>query len=58
MAYKLKPFYGARISFFGFSEEEKQHMKDILVDNEGTYVEMSDPSCTHVVGFSGINIFK
>ncbi|XP_025992199.1 protein ECT2 isoform X6 [Solenopsis invicta] len=47
--YKLKPFYGARICFFGFPEEEKRHMCEILEQQGGESTEIDDPSCTHVV---------
>ncbi|XP_059478644.1 protein ECT2 [Neocloeon triangulifer] len=47
--YKLKPFTGARICFFGFPDEEKKHMEAVLIENCGTLVDIDDSSCTHVV---------
>ncbi|XP_065349665.1 protein ECT2 [Cloeon dipterum] len=47
--YKLKPFFGARICLFGFSDDEKRHMEAVLVENCGTLVDIDDSSCTHVV---------
>ncbi|PSN46974.1 hypothetical protein C0J52_11128 [Blattella germanica] len=36
MSYKLKPFHGARVCFFGFPDEERQHMTEV-VDSGETY---------------------
>ncbi|EFN72495.1 Protein ECT2 [Camponotus floridanus] len=47
--YKLKPFYGAKVCFFGFHEEEKKHMCEILEQQGGESTEINDPNCTHVV---------
>lgn len=47
--YKLKPFYGAKVCFFGFHEEEKKHMCEILEQQGGECTEINDPNCTHVV---------
>jgi hypothetical protein len=49
MCYKLKPFHGAQVCFFGFPDDEKQHMMEVLQENGGTAAELEDPSCTHVV---------
>ncbi|KDR08513.1 protein ECT2 [Zootermopsis nevadensis] len=49
MSYKLKPFHGARVCFFGFPDDETEHMKEVLQENGGTAAELEDPSCTHVV---------
>lgn len=49
MEYKLKPFYGARVCFLGFPEEEEKHMIDVLEANGGTTTTLDDPSCSHVV---------
>ncbi|XP_033226947.1 protein ECT2 isoform X5 [Belonocnema kinseyi] len=48
-ACKLKPFYGAKVCFFGFPEEEKKHMCEVLQQQGGEPTEIDDPSCTHVV---------
>lgn len=47
--YKLKPFFGARVCFFGFPEEEKRHMCEVLQQQGGESTEIDDPNCTHVV---------
>ncbi|KAL6255987.1 hypothetical protein P5V15_013223 [Pogonomyrmex californicus] len=47
--YKLKPFYGAKVCFFGFPEEEKKHMCEVLEQQGGEATEIDDPNCTHVV---------
>ncbi|CAH0556412.1 unnamed protein product [Brassicogethes aeneus] len=49
MDYKLKPFHGAKVCFFGFPEDEEKHMTEILVGNGGTPTTIDDPGCTHVV---------
>ncbi|XP_035738008.1 protein ECT2-like isoform X7 [Vespa mandarinia] len=48
-AHKLKPFFGARVCFFGFPEEEKKHMCEVLQQQGGEATEIDDPNCTHVV---------
>ncbi|XP_024892494.1 protein ECT2-like isoform X6 [Temnothorax curvispinosus] len=48
-AYKLKPFYGAKICFSGFPDDEKRHMCEILEQQGGEPTEIDDPCCTHVV---------
>lgn len=35
--FKLKALYSLNISFYGFSAEETQHMKDVTVEN-GTFI--------------------
>lgn len=47
--YKLKPFYGARVCFYGFSNEETKHMQEVLESNGGSITKIDDPLCTHVV---------
>ena len=49
MVHKLKPFHGAKVCFFGFPDEERQHMAEVLQENGGTAAELEDPNCTHVV---------
>lgn len=49
MCYKLKPFHGARVCFFGFPDDERQHMMEVLQENGGTATDLKDPTCTHVV---------
>ncbi|XP_060875011.1 protein ECT2-like isoform X2 [Metopolophium dirhodum] len=48
--HKLKPFHGAKICFSGFTEEERSHMVDVLLQNGGTPIEdENDSECTHLV---------
>ncbi|XP_011502842.1 PREDICTED: protein ECT2 isoform X2 [Ceratosolen solmsi marchali] len=47
--FKLKPFVGARVCFFGFPEDEKRHMCEVLQQQGGEPTEIVDPNCTHVV---------
>ncbi|KAF7287575.1 epithelial cell transforming 2 pebble isoform X2 [Rhynchophorus ferrugineus] len=47
--YKLKPFYGARVCFLGFPEDEENHMREVLLSNGGTVASADDSTCTHVV---------
>ncbi|XP_051158793.1 protein ECT2 isoform X2 [Leptopilina boulardi] len=54
-ACKLKPFYGAKVCFFGFPEEEKKHMCEVLQQQGGEPTEIDDPNCTHVVNDLGKN---
>uniref|UniRef100_A0A2Z5U608 Protein ECT2 n=1 Tax=Reticulitermes speratus TaxID=60591 RepID=A0A2Z5U608_9NEOP len=49
MCYKLKPFHGARVCLFGFPDDERQHMMEVLQENGGTATDLKDPTCTHVV---------
>lgn len=45
----LKPFEGYKLCFFGFSPDENEHMVEILQGNGGTFTNLEDPECTHVV---------
>ncbi|XP_060830623.1 protein ECT2 isoform X6 [Bombus pascuorum] len=47
--HKLKPFFGAKVCFFGFPDEEKRHMCEVLQQQGGESTEIDDPNCTHVV---------
>ncbi|XP_003242704.1 protein ECT2 isoform X3 [Acyrthosiphon pisum] len=48
--HKLKPFHGAKICFSGFTEEERSHMVDVLLQNGGTPIEdENDSEITHLV---------
>ncbi|XP_050428638.1 protein ECT2 isoform X2 [Adelges cooleyi] len=51
--HKLKPFHGAKICFTGFTEEERTHMVDVLLQNGGTPVDENDAECTHLVTKEG-----
>ncbi|XP_015113706.1 protein ECT2 isoform X2 [Diachasma alloeum] len=56
--HKLKPFYGARVCFFGFPDDEKKHMVEVLQQQGGEPTEIDDPDCTHVVTDLGNNSYK
>ncbi|XP_063973699.1 protein ECT2 isoform X3 [Diachasmimorpha longicaudata] len=56
--HKLKPFYGARVCFFGFPDDEKKHMVEVLQQQGGEPTEIDDPECTHVVTDLGNNRYK
>ncbi|CAK9814308.1 Protein ECT2 [Anthophora quadrimaculata] len=56
--YKLKPFFGAKVCFFGFPEEEKRHMCEVLQQQGGESTEIDDPNCTHVVTDLGSQQYK
>ncbi|XP_076547514.1 epithelial cell transforming 2 pebble isoform X3 [Osmia lignaria lignaria] len=56
--YKLKPFFGAKVCFFGFPEEEKRHMCEVLQQQGGESTEIDDPNCTHVVTDLGSHQYK
>ncbi|CAG5095557.1 Similar to ECT2: Protein ECT2 (Homo sapiens) [Cotesia congregata] len=47
--FKLKPFFGARVCFFGFPEDEKRHMCEVLQQQGGEPTEIDDPECSHVI---------
>ncbi|XP_025421283.1 protein ECT2 isoform X1 [Sipha flava] len=52
--HKLKPFHGAKICFSGFTEEERSHMVDVLLQNGGTPIDdENDTECTHLVTKEG-----
>ncbi|ETN66757.1 hypothetical protein AND_001451 [Anopheles darlingi] len=46
--HRVKAFDGYKVCFFGFQEDEKQHMIDVLQSNGGCPTELEDPDCTHV----------
>lgn len=48
--YKLRPFFNAKVFFYGFSEEERRHMCEVLRQQGGEVAEdIEDVGCTHVV---------
>lgn len=47
--HRIKAFEGQRICFFGFPDEEHQHMIDVLKANGGIPTDIDDPDCTHVI---------
>lgn len=50
MKFKAKPFYGARIYFLGFTDEERGHMVQELLRNGGRQCQdYKTETCTHVV---------
>lgn len=48
---KLPLFFNSKICFFGFPEEEKIHMVEVLEQQGGTPIDINGPECTHVVSF-------
>ncbi|XP_044014359.1 protein ECT2 isoform X2 [Aphidius gifuensis] len=46
---KLPLFFNSKICFFGFPEEEKIHMVEVLEQQGGTPIDINGPECTHVV---------
>lgn len=55
--HRLKSFEGQKICFLGFSQEEHQHMVDILTANGGVATDIEDPECSHVVSIIKCNFF-
>ncbi|XP_022238533.1 protein ECT2-like [Limulus polyphemus] len=49
MELRLQPFFGCRLTFLGFQEDEKKHMEEITVQNGGQVTEPSESACSHVV---------
>lgn len=48
--YKLKLFQGAKVNFFGFSEEDEKQVQELVISNGGKLSLNSDePLTTHVV---------
>ena len=47
--YRLLPFEGNIVQFFGFEENELNHMKDLLVKNGGRLADSAENSPTHLV---------
>uniref|UniRef100_A0A182QYH4 Protein ECT2 n=1 Tax=Anopheles farauti TaxID=69004 RepID=A0A182QYH4_9DIPT len=47
--HRLKAFEGQKVCFFGFPDEEQQHMIDVLTTNGGIPTTLEDPECSHVV---------
>ncbi|XP_052872644.1 protein ECT2 [Anopheles cruzii] len=47
--HRVKVFEGHKVCFFGFQEDERQHMIDVLKTNGGIPTELDDPECSHVV---------
>ena len=54
----LKAFEGHRICFFGFANDEHQHMVDVLQSNGGIPTDLEDPECSHVVNTNYLFIFS
>lgn len=47
--YRLRPFHGLNLAFYGFSESELDELTNLTVSNAGTVVETSSPLCTHII---------
>ncbi|KAH3808157.1 hypothetical protein DPMN_136508 [Dreissena polymorpha] len=49
MKYKVPPFYKRCLSFLGFSHEEQNHMEEITIENGGTFANVGDKECSHLI---------
>uniref|UniRef100_A0A3P8NAF9 Epithelial cell transforming 2 n=1 Tax=Astatotilapia calliptera TaxID=8154 RepID=A0A3P8NAF9_ASTCA len=47
--FKVPPFQDCVLSFLGFSEEEKANMEERTLKHGGTYLEVGNERCTHMV---------
>ncbi|XP_041790911.1 protein ECT2 isoform X2 [Chelmon rostratus] len=47
--FKVPPFQDCVLSFLGFSDEEKANMEERTLKHGGTYLEVGDERCTHMV---------
>uniref|UniRef100_A0A8C3AHZ4 Epithelial cell transforming 2 n=1 Tax=Cyclopterus lumpus TaxID=8103 RepID=A0A8C3AHZ4_CYCLU len=47
--FKVPPFQDCVLSFLGFSDEEKANMEERTLKHGGSYLEVGDERCTHMV---------
>ncbi|XP_014072197.2 LOW QUALITY PROTEIN: protein ECT2 [Salmo salar] len=47
--FKVPPFQDCVLSFLGFSDEDKTNMEERTVKHGGSYLEVGDEKCTHMV---------
>ncbi|XP_034563841.1 protein ECT2 isoform X5 [Notolabrus celidotus] len=47
--FKVPPFQDCILSFLGFSDEEKANMEERTLKHGGSYLEVGDERCTHMV---------
>ncbi|XP_035508570.1 protein ECT2 [Morone saxatilis] len=47
--FKVPPFQDCILSFLGFSDEEKTNMEERTLKHGGSYLEIGDERCTHMV---------
>ncbi|XP_044055558.1 protein ECT2 isoform X3 [Siniperca chuatsi] len=47
--FKVPPFQDCILSFLGFSDEEKANMEERTLKHGGSYLEIGDERCTHMV---------
>ncbi|CAG01150.1 unnamed protein product [Tetraodon nigroviridis] len=47
--FKVPPFQDCVLSFLGFSDEEKVNMEERTLKHGGSYLEVGDERCTHMV---------
>ncbi|XP_032231100.2 protein ECT2 [Nematostella vectensis] len=52
--FRMAPFHGLVLSFFGFSDDEKQHMEESTEQQGGQFEEADNERCTHVVVEDGV----
>nr|XP_046156733.1 protein ECT2 isoform X4 [Oncorhynchus gorbuscha] len=47
--FKVPPFQDCALSFLGFSDEDKTNMEERTVKHGGSFLEVGDEKCTHMV---------
>ncbi|XP_036834150.1 protein ECT2 isoform X4 [Oncorhynchus mykiss] len=47
--FKVPPFQDCALCFLGFSDEDKTNMEERTVKHGGSYLEVGDEKCTHMV---------
>lgn len=49
LKYKMPPFFGCKLGFVGFTQEEQKHMEEITQTQGGRVVPTANESYTHIV---------
>ncbi|KAJ7324350.1 hypothetical protein JRQ81_017370 [Phrynocephalus forsythii] len=47
--FKVPPFQDCKLSFFGFSDDEKKNMEEMAEMQGGQYLPVGDERCTHLI---------
>ncbi|XP_078245775.1 protein ECT2 isoform X10 [Pogona vitticeps] len=47
--FKVPPFQDCKLSFFGFSDDEKKNMEEMTEMQGGQYLPVGDEKCTHLI---------
>lgn len=47
--FQMKPFHGLKLSFLGFAPKDEEHMRELTVENGGSYYAVGSESITHLV---------